>query len=59
MKIEQNRWTQAKGWEPQTPGRLGLSADLVLLFGSTAIFKEKVSIATLQKSYPKALLLGC
>jgi hypothetical protein len=38
---------------------LGLSADLVLLFGSTAIFKEKVSIATLQKSYPKALLLGC
>ena len=59
MKIEQNRWMQAKGWEPQTPGRLGESADLVLLFGSTAIFKEKVSIATLQKSYPKALILGC
>jgi hypothetical protein len=32
---------------------------LVLLFGSTTIFKEKVSIDALQQAYPKALILGC
>jgi len=59
MNIEQNRWTVANGWEPQAPGRLGESADLVLLFGSTAAFKERASIASLQQAYPKALILGC
>lgn len=59
MKIEQNRWTEAGGWEPRTPGQLGESADLVLLFGSTAVFKKRSSTASLQEAYPKALILGC
>lgn len=59
MKIEQNRWTAAHGWKPHAPGELGQSADLLLLFGSTAVFKERDSVASLQQAYPKALILGC
>jgi len=59
MKIEQNRWTEAKGWEPEPPGRLGESAQLVLLFGSTPILTEQKCFDEIKKAYPKAHLLGC
>jgi hypothetical protein len=59
MRIEQNKWTEANGWTPRTPGQLGEATDLVLLFGSTAVFKKRSSITALQQAYPKALILGC
>src|SRR3990172_1733829 len=59
MKIEQNRWTEAKGWETGMPGKLGESTQLVLLFGSTSILKEKKCFDEIKNAYPKAHLLGC
>ncbi len=59
MKIEQKRWMQAKGWEPEPPGRLGESAQLVLLFGSTSKLKEQKYLDEIKRAYPKAHLLGC
>ncbi len=59
MKIEQKRWTEANGWEPGPPGELGDSAQLVLLFGSTAIVKEGRFYGDMKDAYPQGLLLGC
>ncbi len=59
MMIEQAKWTKKKGWEPEPLGRLGGSAQLVLVFGSTSILKEKESFDSLKKAYPCAHLLGC
>lgn len=59
MKIEQNRWTEGKGWEPAPPGKLGGSADLVLLFGSRAILKNSTQFDLIRKTFPKAHLMGC
>jgi hypothetical protein len=59
MKIEQKRWTEAKGWEPESPSRLGESAQLVLLFGNTSILKQQRYFDEIKKAYPKAHLFGC
>jgi hypothetical protein len=59
MMIEQARWTNKKGWEPEPLGRLGGSAQLVLVFGSTSILREKESFDRIKKAYPCAHLLGC
>ncbi len=59
MIIEQTRWTKKRGWEPEPLGRLGGSAQLVLVFGSTSILKEKERFDKIKKAYPDAHLLGC
>jgi hypothetical protein len=59
MRIEQRRWTQTQGWAPQSGEALGESAQLVLLFGATAILKEQKIIEQLKKTYPSAHILGC
>jgi hypothetical protein len=59
MQIEQTRWTQSKGWEPTAPGRLGEAAQLVLLFGSTAVLKDQQHLAEIKQAYSAAHLLGC
>lgn len=59
MRVEQKRWTQARGWEGESPGRLGESAQLVMLFGSTSILKEQKHLDEIKKAYPKAHLFGC
>ena len=59
MQIEQMRWTQGHGWEPTAPGRLGEAAQLVLLFGSTAVLKEQRHFDEIRQAYPLAHLLGC
>jgi hypothetical protein len=59
MKIEQKRWTEAKGWEPELQRRLGQSAQLVLVFGGRSILKEQKYFDEIKKAYPKAHLLGC
>ena len=59
MKIEQKKWTEAKGWEPEPPCELGASAQLVLLFGSTLILKAQKCFREIKNAYPKALLFGC
>jgi hypothetical protein len=59
MMIEQTRWTNKKGWEPEPLGKLRGSAQLVLVFGATSILKEKESFDRIKKAYPCAHLLGC
>jgi hypothetical protein len=59
MEIEQNKRTGASGWEPQQFGKLGNAAQLVLVFGSTSILKEKRHFNEIKKGYPNAHLLGC
>lgn len=62
MKIEQKRWTEAHGWEPDTPGALGESTQLVLVFGATSILREQEHFQgplQIGKVYPGAHILGC
>ena len=59
MKLEQRRWTQTGGWEPDPPLEVSHSAQLVLLFGSTTILREKKCLAEIKRFYPNAHLLGC
>ena len=59
MKIEQTKWESGKPWVPEDPGQLGESAQLVLLFGSTSILKQKDVLEDIRREYPKAHLLGC
>jgi hypothetical protein len=59
MKLEQKKWTETEGWEPCPPGELGDSAQLILLFGSTSILREKKCLDEIKSVYPKAHLLGC
>ncbi|OPY93401.1 MAG: FIST N domain protein [Syntrophaceae bacterium PtaU1.Bin231] len=59
MQVEQRKWSPSAGWKPGPPGRLGTSAQLVFLFGSTAIMREKRELAAIAAAYPGARLLGC
>jgi hypothetical protein len=59
MQIEQSRWSQAKGWIPELPGRLGTKAQLVLLFGSRACLGKTGWQEDIAGAYPAAHRLGC
>jgi hypothetical protein len=59
MKLEQKKWTASAGWEPASPVKSGSSAQLVLLFGSTEILREKKCLNEIKEAYPNAHLLGC
>ena len=57
MKLEHIRW-QNNRWEPTAPGRLP-AAQVVLLFGSPAVLKQRHLLQQIQRAYPQAHLLGC
>lgn len=59
MRVEQKRWTKARGWEGEVSGGLGESAQLVMLFGGTSILKEQKYLDEIKRVYPKAHLFGC
>lgn len=59
MKIEQCRWTAARGWEPRAPGGLGGPVHLALVFGGTGTLKERDLLAEVGAAYPGAHLFGC
>jgi len=59
MKIEQTRWTEAKGWFPERPGKQGLAAQLVFLFGSREILGNHKIIGDVRMAYPGAHFAGC
>jgi hypothetical protein len=59
LRAEQKRWSQTKQWEGESPGGLGESAQLVMLFGSTSILKEQKCLDRIKQVYPKAHLFGC
>ena len=58
MKLEQRQWTNANGWTPsRTP--LKDTAQLVFVFGGTAILSDRKRLQELRACYPKARLFGC
>jgi len=59
MKIEQFKWTERENWGPGHPGSLKKTAQLVLVFGSTAICKNTVLMAEIRSLYPDAQICGC
>lgn len=59
MRIEQTHWTQERGWEPTVPGELADSAQLVFVFGATALLRELEPLQSLQRTYPHAQVVGC
>jgi len=59
MNVEQNIWTKTEGWEAGSLGKLGDSAQLVLIFGSRSILRDASLLETVKKAYPKAHYLGC
>jgi len=59
METEQAIWTAAQQWQPGCPGKLGVRAQLVLVFGSTELLQASDRIAEIRAAYPKAHLLGC
>ena len=59
MQIEQVSWSNAGGWMPQPPGKLGESAQVVFLFADTPILKQDGWCSVVRSAYPNAHLLGC
>ena len=59
MRIEQFRWTAGRGWEPGQPGEAAEDADLLLVFGSTALLREGGPYAEACAAYPAAFRFGC
>ncbi len=59
MKVEQTRWTKTQGWTPVTSQTAAASAQLVLVFGATAVLKEHKVLEQARKTYPRARTLGC
>lgn len=59
MKVEQRKWNNIGGWQPDFTSHIGESAQLVLLFGSTFIIGEQRLFADIKKAYPNAYLFGC
>lgn len=59
MRIEQTNWTMNKGWEPNAPGRAGLKAQLVFIFGAISLVKEQLYFDEIKSAYPNAHFMGC
>lgn len=59
MKIEQGKWSVANGWETTLDGEFGGEAQLVLVFGSTLLLKQRRCLDEVKEIYPEAYLIGC
>jgi len=59
MRIEQKKWTEAKGWTTEHPEALGDAAQLVLMFGDRYVLGEQSLTAQIKTAYPCAHILGC
>lgn len=59
MKIQQSCWTSENGWITGPPRDMGVSPQLVFVFGATRLLQEQKHFATLKHAYPQAHILGC
>ncbi len=57
MNIEQTVWTGAAGWQPEPPGKLRPSPQVVLLFGAPALLRDPHHLAAVRGAYPEAHLV--
>lgn len=59
MQVEQTHWTQESGWQPKAPDQLNQAAQLVFIFGGTAVLKDHAKCAFIKGAYPNAYVIGC
>jgi hypothetical protein len=59
MKTEQRSWTRTSGWTPAFCGPVAQSAQLVLVFGATAVLQDVQLMESIRTFYPVAHILGC
>jgi len=60
MKTEQSIWKEDTGWLPPVhAGELKNDAQLVFVFGATAILENLKTFHEIKKIYPEAHILGC
>ncbi len=59
MKIEQRIWTRTTGWAESPEGDSGISAQLVLVFGSASALKATPALDEMKASHPEAHVFGC
>ena len=59
MKTEQRSWTRTSGWTPALCGPVAQSAQLVLVFGATAVLQDTPLMESIRTFYPVAHILGC
>ncbi len=59
MRTEQRQWETARGWQPAAPSALNGAAQLVLLFGDTALLRDAALLKSIRDAYPQALIAGC
>ena len=59
MTTEQRKWTKEKGWEIVSSNNLKNNAQLVFVFGDTALLKNPQNFIQIKEFYPNAhILLG-
>ncbi len=59
MHVEQTSVSALTGWTPCHPAQLETDADLVLIFGSNDMLKEKAYLPEIRGAFPRATILGC
>jgi len=59
MQVEQKTWTHQRSWTREAPSELGDAAQLVLVFGATALLERPELARQIEQDYPGAHLLGC
>jgi len=59
MQVEQRSWRQETGWLPEGAPALSRDADLVLVFGSSAIIRDSERLLEVESAYPTATVMGC
>ncbi len=59
MMLEQTYWSAESGWRPARPGRLGATAQLVLIFGSRAVLQTSGVLQEIRGAYPSGHITGC
>jgi len=59
MKTEQRTWAPGCEWMPTDCGPVAQCAQLVLVFGGTAVLQDPRLMDQIRKFYPKAHILGC
>src|SRR6202034_3707179 len=59
MKTEQRMWRPGTGWLAAACAPLAQCAQLVLVFGGTAVLRDTSVVKQIREIYPAAHILGC
>ena len=58
MKIFQLKYTPEKNWQKISDEPENYNPDLILVFGSTQLIKDRTALTELKNKFPKAILFG-